>query len=261
MEQTPTDPSRPLRVGIIGSCISRDSVEQLDAEHIEITYYVARHSLVSAGSDLGELFPADHGLESAFQERILRDDFSGVSIRALIEKSATADAILWDLADERGGVYAFDSKSGPRYVTRSFDTERSERFAELFDGVRHIPFGSDEHFALWKPAAKSCVATFHAEGMLDKAILLKAPWALVMKDSTLARGSFNLMPAEANALYERYYEVLENLGVKTVEPDPATLIGDPDHVWGAAPFHYVPEFYQSILDGIEAATGLTLARK
>lgn len=191
-------------MGIIGSCISRDSVEQLDAEHIEITHYLARHSLVSAGSDLGELFPADHGLESAFHERILRDDFSGVFLRALIEKSA---------------------------------------------------------IALWKPAAKSCVATFHAEGMLDKAILLKAPWALVAKDSTLARGSFNLMPAEANALYERYYEVLENLGVKTVEPDPATLIGDPDHVWGAAPFHYVPEFYQSILDGIEAATGLTLARK
>lgn len=256
------DPVKNL--AIAGSCVSRDCIELLDLTRTAIARYTARHSLISRGTDLSHLIPENHGITSAFQERAIREDLAGTGFDTLVSESRDAQVILWDLADERGGVFeVIGPDATARYATRSFDIERnaSIKKALLSAGARHIAFGSDEHFDLWRPSAEAAVGTLRENSLLERTILIAAPWAEKTRAGEPTPESFGIGAARANELFARYHEFLRSLGVQMVTPPAETVIADPAHVWGVAPFHFVPEFYAAILHEVEKALGVTFFRK
>lgn len=126
--------SRLPRVMIYGSCVARDTVEAA-AGSVELVRYVARQSLISVGSDASAHLPTELGLDSPFQARMVTADFLGSLGADLTEVGKDVDRLLWDLADERHGVYRFRDGT---IATRSVETMRSEALLEAEIGRAHV---------------------------------------------------------------------------------------------------------------------------
>ena len=91
---------------IVGGCVSRDTVDPLLGESLELKRYVARQSFISAGTDATKLVPKVD-LRSQFQRRMLEADLAGSLFRD-VEENSDVDLVLWDLNVERLGAWQFD---------------------------------------------------------------------------------------------------------------------------------------------------------
>ncbi|WP_318279101.1 DUF6270 domain-containing protein [Agrococcus baldri] len=229
---------------VFGSCVARDSIEFADAESVDLRGYVARQSLISAGDDATAHLPDSLGITSKFQERMIRNDFAGNLLVRLESMADEIDVLLWDLADERHGVHRFPDG---RVVTRSIDTIRAASVSEVLEAAEHIPFGSDEHFELWKQHVDAFDERLRALGLFDRTVVLEVPWALRTTEGKTTPWSMGVRAGDANKHYQRYYDYLRQTGHKMVELPVEVVLADPNHKWGLAPFHYTPEVYREVL--------------
>lgn len=63
----PVEPARtPLKVAILGSCVSRDAIAHHEEDY-EVTCYLARTSLLSAGTNARHHLPQEFDMSSPFQ--------------------------------------------------------------------------------------------------------------------------------------------------------------------------------------------------
>lgn len=236
----------PQKVFIYGSCVARDTCEYLP-ENYRVMTYVARHSLLSDGSDALYMLPNQLGLANAFQTRSLRADWQGNPLTPLRENPNSYDIILWDIFDERHGVHWFATG---QVVTRSIDLVSSAPAMDLIAPGTHVPFGTDDHFDAWADKATELVTLLKNTGALPNVCVLNVPWA---EKNTLGEPtpvSMGISATQANQLTQRYYRHLENLGVPTITVPAELAIADPNHQWGHAPFHYIPATYQYIRDAL-----------
>lgn len=232
-----------VHVAVYGSCVARDSVDLAGGGRFEVIEYVARQSLLSAGLDGFRHFPDEVDIDSAFQRKQMQGDFAG-DLRARLQQAASADLLLWDLADERHGVHIFDDGS---VVTRSIDLIRLEPVLQAVESARHLPFGTDEHFELWSASAAEFHDQLVAWGLFERTIVLQVPWALITKEGRPTPWSMGKRAPDANEEYQRYYDQLRRLGFAVIELHPIAVLADPDHRWGLAPFHYTQDVYAEII--------------
>src|SRR5690606_3435896 len=97
--------------------VSRDTFELLDTSRYSLLAYVARQSLISA---LGPATPLAVPLAelSPFQRRMVEGDI-GSDLRSRLAAAArNTDLLLWDLTDERLGIYRMPDGG---FVTRTPD--------------------------------------------------------------------------------------------------------------------------------------------
>jgi hypothetical protein len=217
---------------------------------MKVAAYVARQSLLSSevSADL-EGVEDDLGLPHAFQRRMIVGDWSGDLWGQIsdAQSASIVDLILWDIVDERHGVYVMPDGG---VVTRSIDLLGSEYLKSLVSDAELVPFGTDEHFKEWAAAAGRFAARLRREGLMEKTVVLDVPWAESSVDGTPVPGSMGVSAEEANRLYARYYERLRELGFDMLsvgEP----VRSDPHHKWGHAPFHYAPDVYGRIIEGLQ----------
>lgn len=246
------EPARtpPVRVAIYGSCVARDAVDLAGGDALDVTVYVARQSLISAGHDAAVHFPDTAQIESAFQRRMMEADFAGDLFSRLDEVVEPTDLLLWDLTDERHGVHVFEDGA---VVTRSIDVLGVPEVLSVVDSARHIAFGTDEHFALWAPQAELFRDHLRGTGMFDRTVVLQIPWALVTSDGRGTPWSMGTRAVDANEAYRRYYDHLRELGFEILELQPLGVLADPEHRWGLAPFHYTQDVYEEIVGRLLAA--------
>lgn len=231
------------RIFVYGSCVSRDTLEFLDPEKFQLVDYLARHSLLSAGTDASYKLPADLKVPSDFQARMIHTDWRGERLNDLAALSPTLDVLLWDLIDERHGVHWFPTGE---IVTRSIDVLGSEPASSLLLDETHIPFGSDTHFEGWAEKAREFVHFLREQGLLERTRLIRVNWAQTSADGSDVPSSMGISSAEANAEFQRYYDLLESLGVLMIDVPEGIVQADAQHKWGLAPFHYVPTVYEYI---------------
>lgn len=236
-----------MKLAIYGSCVSRDAVETLPAESYDLTRYVARSSLLSAGTDARAMTRRFPKPSSEFQARQLEWDASGRLEELLGEAIKDADLLLWDLTDERHGVLRFPDGT---YLTRTVDIMSSSQLKAICDEGQLIRFGADEHFVTWSYAADRFVDWLRRRDILDRTLVLAVPWAVRLTDGSPTPSSMGTGATEANAAYARYYGHLRDLGlaVRTLSSD--SVLGDPQHRWGPAPFHYAAPVYAEIRQAI-----------
>ncbi|WP_413316668.1 DUF6270 domain-containing protein [Agrococcus sp. 1P02AA] len=244
---------RAARVLVYGSCVARDTIEFAPRDSVDLRGYIARQSLLSAGSDASSHLPVDLGIASKFQERMIRADFAGTLHDRLDQHADDIDVLLWDLADERHGVHRFADGT---FVTRSIDTIRAERVAQLLDEAEHLPFGSDEHFELWSERARQMHAMLSERGLLERTAVLQVPWAIRTTEGKPTPWSMGVRAADANERYLRYYDALRQQGFPMVELSVNDVLADPSHRWGLAPFHYMPAVYGEVLRQLHEEHGV-----
>lgn len=241
------------RVLVYGSCVARDTIEFADPATVELRGYVARQSLLSAGSDASSHLPDDLGVSSRFQERMIVADFTGALFERIVHDADSIDLLLWDLADERHGAHRFVDGT---MATRSIDTMRAERIAERLDDAELIPFGSDEHFTLWTDRLDAFEGLLRDHSLLDRTVVLEIPWAVTTTEGKPSPWSMGVRAKDANERYRRYYDVLRSRGHRMVTVTDEFVLADPEHRWGLAPFHYAPAVYREILRQLREQHGV-----
>ena len=250
-DQSPTP--RPVRVAVYGSCVARDTVEAAGADRMDLITYVARQSLLSAGSDAAGHFPVDAQIDSAFQRRMMLSDFAGDLESRLESVAEDAEVLLWDLADERHGIHRFPDGT---VVTRSIDLISTPSALSAVEGTEHQAFGTDEHFTQWRDRADAFLELLERSGLTERTVVLQVPWALITVHGDPTPWSMGVAARDANEAYRRYYQHLRTRGMRILELQPLGVLADPSHRWGLAPFHYTPEVYEEIIARLSAEFGV-----
>lgn len=236
----------PARTLVYGSCVSRDTFEFVDPHHFALHSYHARHSLISAVNPLPMLPINDRSLTSRFQRRMLENDIASALIPAIANQSDEIDAVLWDIVDERLGVYELPDGG---YVTHT--QELIDSGIQLPPGTTLIPFGTERHLDLWSDALVLFADLLDRKDLLSRTALLATPWATVTARSSAVPGSHGIPAERANELSQSYYDVARSVaGLHIITPRPDLVVAADDHRWGIAPFHYTDEYYETVADQV-----------
>ncbi|VEP40548.1 MULTISPECIES: DUF6270 domain-containing protein [Tessaracoccus] len=230
--------STAISISIYGSCVSRDTVDLSTSRGARVSRYVARHSLLSYGTDASRYFPSRLPLESPFQRRQVAADIEGHQLDNFVSEVTHGDLILWDLIDERHGCVRFADGS---YVTRSVEMLASPSLRRVLELGRLIAFGTEEHYSMWTHAADQFVHRLRRIGVIDQTVMLAPDWALSTVSGVPTPASWGFSADMANASYGRYYRHVAELGVRQVIV--TDTLADEQHRWGLAPFHYANSVY------------------
>lgn len=235
-------------VFIYGGCTSRDAVDHYPAHGLELHSYIARQSLISAFAPVNRKYWKLDAIRSTFQKRMIRWDIAGHLRKHLQEHADQIDLIVWDLMIERVGVRPVRDTTG--YVTNNPQTRKHATPGIL---GQSIGFGTTQHMELWEQALQQFVALLRETGLDDKIVVNGTPWALLDKhDDTADYPDAGFEPDWFNKTVQPYWARIEYHGIPVARIAQHDAIADPDHKWGPAYFHYVPETYQAQLEAITA---------
>lgn len=238
--------SAEVRTFIYGSCVSRDTFKYLP-EGFVLHRYVARQSLISAGTIAAGVKEKLSPLKSPFQQRMVEGDLAGNLYSSLENAAASVRLVLIDLVDERGGVVAL----GGGYATK-LNEFWGAGGREASRGAQQLSFGSDEHFERWSAGAERFVAKLRGLGLLHRAVVLRAAWASTYEDGEpFPVPDWMTPPAEANRAYAPYFDHLSTLGLRIITLPRELAHTSRDHEWGASPFHYQDAAYEHFASEIQ----------
>lgn len=226
--------SIPQGALVLGSCVSRDLFEELPRGRFRLVDYVARQSLISSFSKPVNAIEMP-AVASAFQQRMVEGDFTS-SLPLVLERTADkVDLVLWDLTDERLGIYLLQDDT---VITRSVDLIASGAEGGIASTSMFIQFGDDAHFEMWSQSLLQFQQALEQHHPRAQIVLLALPWAELTESGRPTPTSFGLSASEANSLYSRYFDAAQKLATETLgRSDPYVRAAD-DHRWGTAPFHY-----------------------
>lgn len=238
------------KVFIIGSCVSRDAFGRDSNEKFTVETYVARSSLASAFADTAFANVVVANIKSAFQQRMVDIDINK-KLPALLAETK-ADIILLDSIDERFDLYVAENGS---IATLSGELY-SSGFRTTTGKGEIINFGSDAFFERWEQGWQKLIDQLKRQGMLDRLRINRVYW------STHNQNGGDYQPEyppqlvdKANKFLSRLYHRME----KDLTPDlffdfPSDLlVGATNHQWGLSPFHYIPAYYQALLEKLRLA--------
>lgn len=240
--------TRPIRLMIIGSCVSRDAVEVAAPGSVELAGYYARSSFASLTAapavDQGTL----ERIASPFQRRMVRADMDK-SVWGTIAAN-DYDILLVDFIDERfnllrrpeGGLVTLSNEYLSANPSREGQTIRSQ---------------SMEHLQLWERGIRRLIDAMQAQGTLGKLRINKAFWAIPKNVDTVSDEAKKVQAA--NQFLRNCYAMLATLLPEEafITYEDSVMQADPAHKWGIAPFHYIPAFYRATIDALQRARAQT----
>jgi len=220
---------------IFGSCVSRDAY----ADRTPGIHYIARSSLVSAFSE--PFFIPDsminHQALSPWNQKMVKTDcFSQAS--KIIGNQKTQTAII-DLVDERFKVYVREDRAATASV--QFNQIKGDVIAEK-RGYRALSIYDEDHFELWKKGADQLIALLQES---CQRILFNN-----IKFGSVDTNGKEIQPTLSenyNRAIEPYNtHLIEAHGCEQIHDAEYSFVVDPEHRWGAAPFHYTSDVYDRI---------------
>lgn len=238
---------------VVGSCVSRDLIP-FGSEELTVTTYCARQSLISAFSSPMPP-PADVALlSSPFQRRTMEEDYRSSVPNRVREAAPSADLLVWDLVDERLGVFVH---AGGEITTATVEWYALHPDGAAPLGARHVPFGSLEHVALFRAALQRWRDLLAETGLVSRTVLLAPRWAEKTTSGQPTPKSFGVAAAHANEATLTYVRLIrEVVGVEVIGLEVDTRAGE-DHQWGLAPFHFDDETERLLVKRLEACLGRT----
>lgn len=247
------------RVAIIGSCITRD-LWPVRGDGVEDLLYISRTSLPSLFSrppaSFAPLPDAPAGLTRS-QHRAVVDDVAKRSLEALLAFRPTH--LIIDLIDERFDLISL----GGAIFTDSWELRQTGYRASDLHGGQTIQRLSPTCEDLWMQAALDFAAFIDATPLREAVLILhEAQWAERYRDADGAERCFQLFEilpghradaARHNAMLRTYQAALRALlpDLRRVEA-PQARVADERHRWGLSPFHYAPDYYETIRGQLDA---------
>jgi hypothetical protein len=234
------------RVGIFGSCVSRDLFEDRRLRPT-LSQYSSRSSVISVVADPVPLDPALVRLDSAFQRRCVIEDYAK-SFFAQLEESRTRWLVV-DLVDERFEVLWTASSC----VTRSsafMAAGLDDTVPRSGNPVRRLTAQAD---ALLAEAIDRFTDRVTSVIAPERIIVHRAGWMTHYRDGAdvVAFPDDKLVAAARhNAALDRGYDRLEARlgGARTIALDRTRFMADAGHRWDLEPFHYEPAYNAAALD-------------
>ena len=227
-----------ISFGIHGSCVTRDMFAILGIEE-KISHYQARSSLCTKGPERN-LFDLSwvESLSSAFQRRMVKWDLT----RPILPYNEF-DFLIIDLIDERFDVLF----QGDELITNSKQFEDAGGHKAM-DVKVAFSANSDERFAAFRRGCEYLAAETKQNQM--PVIFHDARWASEFLDQHGNVIAFQNQGAVigTNRRLERMSQIVTDVLEPHIilESEPELLLGDSNHRWGPASFHYIPEYYQDI---------------
>ncbi|QNP41427.1 DUF6270 domain-containing protein [Lysobacter solisilvae (ex Woo and Kim 2020)] len=223
------------RIFILGSCVSRDALEQ-ELGRFELVNYLARTSMASVGMPKVEDDEVRHkvaGIASPFQRRMLLNDLDKTTISLI--KATPHDILLIDFVDERFNLLL----SGRSLFSLSGELEKSG--FEIEGRVALAP-DSDSFLSLWLAG----LGRLLSEVDPAKVVLNRAYWAERFPDGSDASSRGWIQ--RNNAVLQRLYDAVDkHWSLKRIDYPREIVLADPRHKWGVAPYHYTEAFYTHTL--------------
>lgn len=158
----------PIKISILGSCVSRDLFND-ESNEFEVVNYSARTSM---GSLFALPFESDfwsEKIKSKFQKRMVNSDFKKTSAQNFLNKEA--DIYLIDLIDER--FHLVEPSKGVRFT---LSAELNEVMEDDYLKFRIIRQSSDEYMKLWKEGWYKLVEELNLRNNLEKVLIHKVLW-------------------------------------------------------------------------------------
>lgn len=234
-----------MRTFIHGSCVSRDLLTLLADHGFELSHYSPRQSLIPLLGAVPDLVNAldTTRLTSRFQRRAAEGSITADVGRELDKRHANVDIVLWDITDERLGVYEVDGG----YVTRTIELFNSGLDKSLQAVGRHIAFATDEHFDLWTRGVRIWAEQLRRRGLADRVVVVAPPWAAQFTDGTPTPPSTGVSAQLHEELATGYYDAIAR------ELPQARFVGrtletrsSVNMKWGQSPFHFDGPTYNAI---------------
>ncbi|MFC4298640.1 DUF6270 domain-containing protein [Castellaniella hirudinis] len=236
-----------MKIFILGSCVSKDSLDFGEPGEFHLVEFIARSSIASIFSEkpFDDVF--SERLTSGFQRRWVNVDIEKKFLD-IISRS-DFDVLLMDFIDERFNLL----EAGPgKCCTVSAEFKNTDPFKDIPD-FKIIKSGSDDFFRRWGNGWNNLVDFLRKNDKLHKLRLNKVLWAA----RTASGGRYKkylseeIVPDEAiefaNNTLNKMYSFVE----KDLKRDQFftydEIKGGDFHKWGPAPFHYADDFYQQMI--------------
>lgn len=232
-----------MRVGIHGSCVTRDAFGGPLPEAL-IAAYVARSVIPSALGPAPEKGLPLVWLEEAspWERRMVEHDVSKTGLALLAD--AGLDMLIIDLIDER-----FDLIVGDGMVSDSASLRKSSAASLFLSNGEAFNLLSQRRDLYWQAALPKLLDWLRIADI--PVVIHEARFAYRYRDSHA--GEICPMPqseaflAQVNARLDQMYgDLVDGLGsmARRLTPPEALVVADDSHRWGLAPFHYIPAYYE-----------------
>jgi len=225
---------RDMKIGIFGSCISRDIFREMKLDNL-VKEYRARTSIHS----ITQLEKADASNinypESKFQTKMVKHDFEKTELNLV-----DCDFLILDLIDER---FQLITNFGS-VVTLSNELRYSNKIESV---INYVVRGTERDMILWREAVKRFSKMVNIPIILHKSRLS----SVLNHESYGIKVDYEYIEKMNQKLiaYEKImYDELEIIGTIDVKND--LLTSDVNHVWGYSPYHYIYEYYEEALHQI-----------
>jgi hypothetical protein len=222
---------------LYGGCVIRDSCNTIQ-EEVGISGYVARQSLISAMNGPSKLPKADLG--SPFQSRMVNGDIESNLIPSLEKVASNTDLFVMDCHVERVGVFKLKDGS---FVTSSSELSRAGVMKSQSSYTR-VTLGSEQFLALWSQAAERFVNELDRVGLLEKTLVINAPWAERDEAGVPFASVGKMSVREKSESISSLTGVLSSHGVRVATMPPEVAIAPVDHQWGRGAYHFGAEAMQ-----------------
>ena len=103
---------------------------------------------------------------------------------------------------------------------------------------------------MWEGNLDRLVRLLKHHDLLEKTVINATPWATFDKHGQPATSSSEMTPDMFNPVAEELWDLAETRGIKVARLSRDMAIADPDHKWGPAYFHYIPETYKAQIETI-----------
>ena len=229
-----------MKIGIFGSCISRDIFREMKLDNL-VKEYRARTSIHS----ITQLEKADTSKinypESKFQTKMVKYDFEKTELNLV-----DCDFLILDLIDER---FQLITNFGS-VVTLSNELRNSNKIESV---INYVVRGTERDMTLWREAVKRFSKMVNIPIILHKSRL-----SSVLNDENdgikVDYEYIEKMNQKLIAYEKIIYDELEIIGTIDVKND--LLTSDVNHVWGYSPYHYIYEYYEEALQQIFEITNM-----
>lgn len=223
-----------MKIGIFGSCISRDIFREMKLDHL-VKEYRARTSIHS----ITQLEHANTSKinypESKFQTKMVKYDFEKTELNLV-----DCDFLILDLIDER---FQLITNFGS-VVTLSNELRNSNKIESV---INYVVRGTERDMTLWREAVKRFSKMVNIPIILHKSRLS----SVLNHENDGIKVDYEYIEKMNQKLiaYEKIiYDELDIIGTIDVKND--LLTSDVNHVWGYSPYHYIYEYYEEALHQI-----------